>query len=250
MTGYYFNRLITMLRMAVQGLPTNFNVYKKELIDYTFRHGVPAPASFADLGGIWNVHGAYTFYTLRQYQVSRACLVDSDFTEAALKKSQSDHRVNIIRGNFGEDAVAEQIGQVDAIFLFDVLLHQVKPDWNEILAKYAGQTRYFIIYNQQWTDSKHTVRLLDLGREEYFKNVPHPPDHPTYQALFENMDQIHPQHKRIWRDIHNVWQWGITDYDLFQVMEGLGYTLQFYKNCGRFGKLPHFENHACVFQKC
>ena len=55
------------------------------------------------------------------------------------------------------------------------------------------------------------------------------------------MHEMHPQHKRPWRDIHNVWQWGITDRDLVSKLEGLGFRMQYYKNCGRFGDLPNFE---------
>jgi hypothetical protein len=242
-------RVLSRLRNYTQGLPIHLNPDKKELIDHAFSTCTPASASFADLGGIWNVNGAYTFYALQKYPVKDAFLVDTDFTDAALNKNRSYSNLTLIQGNFGEDEVAEQIGQVDAIFLFDVLLHQVKPDWDEILEKYAKRTRYFIVYNQQWTGSENTVRLLDLGRDEYFKNVPRSVQDPTYKDLFDKMYEVHPQHQRIWRDIHNVWQWGITDHDLVRTMEKLGFTKEFYKNCGRFGSLPNFENHAFVFQK-
>jgi len=236
-----FKRVVTKL--------LNFNLDKKQLIDYTYSYCRPIPASFADLGGIWNVDGAYTFYTLRKYGAKYAFLVDANFTDASLKKSRSKGNLKLIQGNFGEESVAEQIGKVDAIFLFDVLLHQVKPDWNEILEIYSKRTNYFVVYNPQWTGSENTVRLIDLGRDEYFRNIPHPKEHPTYKALFDNMNEIHPRHKRIWRDIPSVWQWGITDRDLLRNMENLGYKMQWNKNCGRFGSLPNFENHAFVFQK-
>jgi len=244
-----FKRVISKLRIYTARFPRNFNLDKKELIDYTFGCCKPAPTSFADLGGVWNIDGAYSFYTLRKYGAKYAFLVDTDFTDAALKKSRSESNLKLIQGNFGEESVAEQIGKVDAIFLFDVLLHQVKPDWNEILEKYSKRTNYFVVYNQQWTGSENTVRLLDLGQEEYFRNTPHAKEHPAYKGLFDKMNEIHPQHQRIWRDIHNVWQWGITDRDLLHNMENLGYKIQWYKNCGRFGSLPNFENHAFVFQK-
>jgi hypothetical protein len=242
-------RALTKLGKFPEGHPGSFNLDKKELIDFTYRHCHPVPASFADLGGIWNVDGAYTFYTLREYGAKCAFLVDTDFTEASLKEGRSKGSLRFIQGNFGEKSVAEQIGRVDAIFLFDVLLHQVKPDWNEILENYSKRANYFIVYNEQWIGSENTVRLLDLGHDEYFRNVPHAEEHPTYRALFEKMYEIHPQHKRIWRDIHNVWQWGITDHDLLLTMENLGYKMQFHKNYGRFGSLPNFENHGFVFQK-
>jgi hypothetical protein len=243
-----FSRAPTKPRESEIALPLNFNLDKKELIDYTFRRCHPSPVSFADLGGIWNVDGAYTFYTLREHGAKQAFLVDTDFTEVSIKQGRSIESLSLIQGNFGDESVAEQIGRVDATFLFDVLLHQVKPDWNEILESYSKRTNYFIVYNEQWTGSENTVRLLDLGHEEYLRNVPHE-EHPTYKALFEKMYEIHPQHKRIWRDIHNVWQWGITDRDLLRTMEDLGYKMQFYKNYGRFGSLPNFENHGFVFQK-
>ncbi len=244
-----FRRALTELRKYAEGLPMNFNLDKKELIDYTYGLCRPVPASFADLGGVWAVDGFYTFYTLGKYGVKCAFLVDTDFTDAVLKKARSKGSLRLIRGNFGEESVAEQIGRVDATFLFDALLHQVKPDWNEIVENYSKRTNFFVVYNPQWTGSENTVRLLDLGRDEYFKNVPHDEEHPTYKALFSKMYEIHPQHKRIWRDIHNVWQWGITDRDLLRTMENLGYKMQYFKNCGRFGSLPNFENHAFVFQK-
>ena len=227
----------------------NFNFYKKRLIDYTYNSCHPVPSSFADLGGIWNVDGAYTFYTLQKYGAECAFLVDTDLTDASRKKSRSKDNLKLIQGNFGEKSVAEQIGEVDAIFLFDVLLHQVKPDWNEILEMYSKRTKYFLVYNQQWTGSENTVRLIDLGRDEYLRNTPYTEESPNYKALFEKMNEIHPKHKRIWRDIHNVWQWGITDHDLLRNMENLGFKMQWYKNFGRFGSLPNFENHAFLFQK-
>jgi hypothetical protein len=232
---------------SAQGIVVNPD--KTELIDYVYRRCQPTPKSFADLGGIWGVDGAYTWYILRQYGADRGYLVDTNFTEGAKKTARTHRNVQLIEGNFGEKKVADQLGIADAVLLFDILLHQVKPDWNEVLELYSKGTEYFLIFNQQWTASEDTVRLLDLGRDEYFRNIPHGPDHPAYQALFEHMDEIHPQHKRVWRDIHNVWQWGISDHDLQQTLNRLGYKMQYYKNCGRVGSLPNFENHAFVFQK-
>jgi hypothetical protein len=244
-----FKRSVTMLRRYIQGHSIHFNLDKKELIDYTFGHCKPVPASFADLGGIWNIDGAYTFYTLRKYRVKHAFLVDTNFTDASLRKSRFKSNLKLVKGNFGEESVTEQIGIVDAIFLFDVLLHQVKPDWNEILEKYAKRTNYFVVYNPQWIGSENTVRLFDLGKDEYFRNVPHNKEHPFYKTLFDKMNEIHPQYQRIWMDIDAVWQWGITDRDLLRSMKNLGYKVQSYRNCGRYGSLPNFENHAFVFQK-
>lgn len=81
-----FRRAVSKLRIYAQGLPMNFNLDKKQLINYTYGYCHPVPASFADLGGIWNVDGAYTLYTLRKYGAKYAFLVDANFTDASLKK--------------------------------------------------------------------------------------------------------------------------------------------------------------------
>ncbi len=54
------------------------------------------------------------------------------------------------------------------------------------------------------TTIENTVRLLDLGYEEFFQNVPCAKDNPLYNEVFEKMYEIHPRHNRIWRDIHNI----------------------------------------------
>ena len=66
-------------------------------------------------------------------------------------------------------------------------------------------------------------------------------------SLFDKLDEKHPDHDRPWRDVHHIWQWGISDEDLRTKLEGLGFRLEFSKNCGRFGKLPNFENHTFLF---
>jgi hypothetical protein len=248
MIKYYLRGAVSKIYTKIRGFPESFNFDKKALIDYTFTRCHPVPGSFADLGGVWMVDGAYTFYALKQYKAKLAFLVDTDFSDSTIKNSHYKINLNLIQGNFGEKEVFDKIEFVDAIFLFDVLLHQVKPDWNDILEIYSKRTMYFVVYNPQWIGSEKTVRLLDMDREEYFKNVPHNEEHPTYKMLFEKMQEINPQHKRKWKDIHYVWQWGITDCDLLHTMEQLGYKIIYFKNCGTFGNLRNFENHAFVFQ--
>ncbi len=226
-----------------------FDLNKKDVIDFVFRNVQHEPRSFADLGGVWGVHGAYTFYTLDNYEIESSFLVDTDFTEKVINQSRKHSNLILINSNFGNSTVLGQIGKVDAIFLFDVLLHQVKPDWDEILELFTPVTNCFVVFNPQFINAEQTVRLLDLGVDDYFKNVPFKRDNPLYKDLFEKMYDIHPQYNRIWRDIHNVWQWGITDRDLRGKMEELGFKLSYFMNCGRFGYLENFENHAFVFSK-
>lgn len=222
---------------------------KKEIIDFALGRLLPSPCSFADLGGIWDVDGAYSFHALENHAVSRACLVDTDFTDKALARAGKYPALQTIRGNFGRPEILEAVGPVDAVFLFDALLHQVSPDWDRILEMYAASCSCFVIFNQQWIRDKKTVRLLELGEKGYFDNVPHSPEHPNYVGLFDRLDAIHPQHGRKVRDIHNIWQWGITDADLIAHMKDLGYALEYFKNCGQFQNLENFQNHAFVFRK-
>jgi hypothetical protein len=227
----------------------NINRHKVEVIDQVFKDSSFIPRSFVDLGGIWQVDGAYTFYALEHYPIEKAFLVDTNFTEAAVQKSKAYPMVRLLEGNFGEKSIVEKIGAVDVAFMFDVLLHQVNPNWDEVLSLYAEKVKIFVIYNQQWIGTPETVRLLDLGREEYLKNVPHGGEHPTYKQVFEKMYEMHPLHNRIWRDIHNVWQWGITDSDLREKMRERGFEMRFYKKCGKCGTLKNFENNTFIFRR-
>jgi hypothetical protein len=236
-------------QLVKQEFSKNFNFDKKEIIDFTFQRIKLTPGSFADLGGVWGIDAAYTFYTIDRYNIKSAFLVDTDFTDAVMNKSYKYRNLVVIKGNFGDRAVLKQLGKVEAIFLFDVLLHQVKPDWDEILEIYSPVTNCFLVSNPQFIKSEKTIRLLDLGFDGYFENVPHDKEHPLYKELFKKMHDIHPKHNRIWRDIHNVWQWGITDNDLNTKMHNLGFKLQYYKNCGQWGHLKNFQNHVFVFQK-
>ena len=222
------------------------NPEKIGLIDYackTFR-----VTSFADLGGVWGVDGGYTFYTLENYKVDKAFLVDTNINEIVRNKQKAFPQLTLMNDNFGNYEVAQRLGEVDAIFLFDVLLHQVSPDWDTVIQIYSKHTRIYIVFNQQYIGSK-TLRLIDLGEEEYFKNVPHTRQEEPYKSFIEKMYQIHPQHNRIYRDIHNVWQWGIVDKDLINAMKDQNFNKVYYKNYGQWGGLKNFEGHAFIFKK-
>jgi len=231
-------------------------VDKKDLIDFACQRF--KIKSFADMGGVWNVDGGYAFYALQTGEIEKAFLIDTDFTESVSRQQAAYPALQLLKGNFGSAEIAEQIGQVDAAMFFDTLLHQVNPDWDKVLELYAPRIKYFLIFNQQYVASAKTVRLLDLGEDEYFKNVPHEKNEEPYKSVFQKMYEIHPQHQRIYRDIHNIWQWGITDDDLGSTMKSLGFKMQLYKNVGPFAytqtpgqvkTLRNFENHAFFFSR-
>jgi hypothetical protein len=214
---------------------------KLRLIEFAFSHlGIH---SFADLGAVWGVNGGYTFYTLDMFTISRAVMVDTYTTDTVQKQITNYPQLRFIQGFFGDTSVISEVGNAGAIIFFDVLLHQVSPNWDDVLDLYTPNAQHLIIFNPQWVGSEHTIRLIELGENEYFKNVPHSKNEPPYDDLFQKLDD------RELRDAINIWQYGITDKDLHAKIERTGFRLQYYANCGRFGNLKNFENHAFVFSR-
>ena len=218
----------------------NFRVEKKDLLDVAFA-GRSARA-IAELGCVWGVDCAYGRYALTKFGLKSVKMVDTHWTASALEAVARHPEIEVITRNFGDPDLPGMIGPVDAIVLFDVLLHQVAPDWDRVLQIYAPYTDSFLIFNPQWIDHGPSVRLLDLGREEYFRNVPHEPGDPPYQKLFDSMYETHPEHERIWRDVHHVWQWGITTADLLFTMGRLGFELDYFRNHG----LDYFRSRGVL----
>ena len=114
---------------------------KKQLIDFACQE--LGMRSFADLGAVWNVEAGYTFYAMERHKVATSVIVDADVTPAVLEKQKKYPGVKIVKGNFGQSTTRDQIGKVDGVFFFDTLLHQVNPNWDEILGMYAGIARIF-----------------------------------------------------------------------------------------------------------
>jgi hypothetical protein len=217
---------------------------KTDQIDYAFSQlGIK---SFADLGGVWGVDGGYTFYALENYPVESCFLVDLFFSDNARRRSKHFKQLKLIQADFGSQDTIRQLPELDAIFLFDVLLHQVGPDWQEIVRMYSAITRCFIVFNPQWV-GQDTVRLTNLPADEYFENVPHSIDEEPYATVFSHLDEIDPRTGRKHRDNKGVWQWGITDKDLCALMEELGFAKVCSRNSGPWGALKNFELHAFVF---
>jgi hypothetical protein len=200
----------------------------------------------ADLGAVWAVDAGYTFHLADLAGVKSVTAVDDDFTPTATRAAGLRDNVRLLRGNFGDPAIAAQVGQVDAIVMFDVLLHQVSPDWDAVLELYAPSTRVFILAGPWYTRSPTSVRLLDLGEERYLATVP---AQATHDGLFERLDEINPRRNRPWRDVHDIWQWGITDQDLRRHMHSFGFQLAHFENHGAWRSLSSFDNAAYVFAR-
>jgi hypothetical protein len=201
--------------------------------------------SAADLGAVWAVDAGYALHLAAKPGVVDVAVVDDAFTPAATAAISSRRNVRRIEGNFGSDEVQAAVGDVDAIVMFDVLLHQVAPDWDELLERYATQASCFILAGPWYRGGRgETVRLLDLGERRYLETVH---DQPLNHRLFDRLDELHPERGRPWRDVHDIWQWGITGDDLRARMSGLGFELAHYENHGTWRGLPAFENGAYLF---
>jgi hypothetical protein len=247
------NRLVRRVTKGIENLPNllqGYNIFvnrdKLRLIDHTFNSIFPQARTFADLGGVWRVNGAYSVHTLRHHRIDRGILIDTDVPPGLEKRLKKYPQLEVIRGDFASQRSADAIGGVDIVYLFDVLLHQAHPHWDEVLTLYSKISPCIVIYNQQFTRGEEAIRLTDLPLSEYVKLVP---DFrlDVYRYVFDHKSEMHPTYGKAWGDIHNIFQWGITDRALRTTMKHLGYEEVYYANHGRFSELPAFENHAFVF---
>ena len=206
---------------------------------------------FLDLGGCWGVNGAYTFQSLLAFEIERAIIVDSDITSQVKQRGIAFPQLELIEGSFGNSEIVERVGNIDAVVMYDILLHQVKPNWDEVIELYSRCTNVFVIYNQMWTGSENTIRLFDLGFEEYAANTPYGSGNrylnDRVKKLISSWDEIDPETGRKYQDQHSFWQWGIVLPDLIKAMWIRGFKLELMKDYGSFHGLEHFEDNGFVF---
>jgi hypothetical protein len=88
---------------------------------------------------------------------------------------------------------------------------------------------------------------MDLDEDAYFHYVPHTKNEEPYRTVFADPLAIRPERGRPNRDIHDIWQWGITDQDLVLCLRRLGFAPKRFVNDGRWGHPKAFENHGFVF---
>jgi hypothetical protein len=152
----------------------------------------------------------------------------------------------VVRGDFSQKEILHSVGAVDIAYFFDVLLHQANPSWNQVLSLYSSSVKCIVIYNQQYIRSQTSLRLTQLPLEEYITLTPRSREN-TYRYAYAHAKELHPIYQKPWLDIHNIFQWGITDNDLRSVMTTLGFREVHFKNCGQFSNLRAFENHEFIF---
>jgi hypothetical protein len=235
-------------RLAPPEQPASPPPVKVRAIDYAVDElGIE---SFASLE-IANAYGQYAFYAIEKPTVRRGVLIDvraarpRDHVLSAIEQATERTGMEVVDASFSAPETVAEVGQVDAILLFDVLHRMVEPDWDQMLELYAPATSSFVITNPQW-EGNTTVRLIDLGPEKYTEAVP-PWD--AHRELFDRLDDWHEGQERSYRDSNHVWQWGITDADLEAKLEQLGFSLERERTLDAPPATEGFVNRTFVFTR-
>jgi hypothetical protein len=218
---------------------------KIKLIYFALSRGI---RTFADLGGSWGVEGYYTRFTLEKGDIEKAYIIDLFCPPGVQELEREYEQFVFIKGDFTQADVLNRIPKVDAIYLFDVLLHQADPDWDEVLRRISPKTDRLVIFNPQWK-GLHSVRLADLGEDEFYRVTPHYKGDPLCVGIFETPEKM-TNTGRLGKDNIAPFQWGITNLDLDELMWKLGFGSVYYKNNGDWMTYPHFEANAFVYERC
>lgn len=195
-------------------------------------------ASVADLGACWGVHAGYLWHALELAALDRAVVVDGKITDLSRERGARFEQVEYIEAALGEQVTVDKVGDVDAAIMYDILLHQVSPDWPEFLERYSKRVDTLIIHNQCWR-GEETIRFPDMSVDDYVTRV-YQHDEQGVREWYERHDDWHEAQQRPWRDVHNFWQWGITTKDLVGTLWDLGYAIEAFENAGPFD--PRFED--------
>ncbi len=202
--------------------------------------------SVADIGGVWKVEGGYARHAHGLDGVERVQLVDLHMS-ASVRDFARDHvGFELVEADMGSPDTPRLVGEVDLVLLYDVLLHQVGPDWDEILARYAEHAANVAVAGPRWAIGTEAVRLPDLGRDRYEAIAPLAPDN---HLMFEQPDEWIDRYQRTRRDAHAYWQWGIPTAAISAKMTELGFATIGYEHLGPWFGSRAFTSEAAVFTR-
>lgn len=109
----------------------------RELIE-AHAHG----RSFADVGCLWNVHGAYAFHALDR-GAARVVGVDVNpaTPEFLAENARRGEPVEFHRGDLNDEALVRALAPIDVVFCSGVLYHVPDPIWTlKQLRRLTGDT--------------------------------------------------------------------------------------------------------------
>lgn len=202
----------------------------------------------ADLGACWGIDGGYSRYLLDHHKLDRAIIIDQHITDGTLAWAEQEPRAELVQGLFGNRTTIDKVGNVDLVIFFDVLLHQVAPDWNEVLEMWAPQTKYLLIHNPMWTVGTQTLRFPDHGFDWFKANVVYQHE-GRLKDWFLKHNQFDIEQNKKKKDIHNFWQFGITPEDLTGTMDKLGFDCEISEHFKDRPKKPWIKNYGYLFKK-
>lgn len=203
--------------------------------------------SLLDLGGNWNVDGVYSKYIYDNSDCRDITIVDA-YWDHKLTKDYEFYGINCIRETFSKFFEREP-RHFDCTLIFDILLHQVSPNWKEIINHISTISKNILIFNPQWISTDETVRLTKLPNAEYLSNVPHNKDEYPYNNYLKNPWNICPETGICYKDSYCIWQWGITNVDLISSFHKQNFDLLFSQNFKGWDLLDNFENYGYIFRK-
>lgn len=204
--------------------------------------------SIVDVGGCFGVHGGYAFHAL-ECGVERAMILDGSITELTQERAGKYPGVTLKTMDLGDRREIALLPHCDAAIIYDVLLHQVDPDWDEFLRLYAAKADTLIVYNQDYA-GKETFRFVDKGLKWYleqeFAKFYGKKSIVDWFAAHQERDPGSGKRKK---DIHGFWQWGITYMDILRVAYEQGFQLEYFVNDGArfFGN--GITCHGYIFRK-
>ena len=126
--------------------------------------------------------------------------------------------------------------------MFDILLHQGHPDWQQVVSLWAEQASAIAVYNPQWR-GENSVRLTSLPLNEYFRILPCSLAPATYQHL-KNQKDLEAAQEEL-----DIWQWAITDNDLIDCFQRCGLKLVHKQDDGPWRDSRQFRWKGFLFRK-
>jgi hypothetical protein len=195
--------------------------------------------------------GEQALYAIAKPEVRAGVLADVRLTRARdqllnMLELAAEWPLRVVGGDAVTGHVADEVGDVDAVFFLNVLLHAVAPDWDNVLALYAPRTDCFVIGQPQWVATGETVRLHELERETYMEVMP---ESVAKSGVFDRLEEWHAPQQRPLRDARTLWQWGITDADLEARLDDLGFALAHRIEHGTIPGTHAFVNRTFVFKR-
>lgn len=220
--------------------------FKGDLIEIAI--GSYGIKSIVDVGGCFGVHGGYAFHAL-EHGAESGMILDRVITEPTKERAARHPGLTLKTMDLGDREEIARLPRFDAAIIYDVLLHQVDPDWDEFLALYAGKVDTLIIYNQDYAGDE-TFRFIDKGLEWYREQ-----DFAGFYGKdavdkwFARHQEKDPATGKLLRDIHGFWQWGIAYRDIIRVAHEQGFRLDYFINEGSRFFGPLFNCNGYLFRR-